>query len=95
MELVSTVEAPGCLAVAFRQKGRQVGHLQTPLGDVRPTGRSFDVLSIDILSIEGGLISEIWVVADELGRLLQLEALALSDEPEDPPAPMDQRTVSQ
>lgn len=47
----------------------------TQLGELAPTGARFDVLSIDVLHVEGGRITAVWVVADDLGRLLQLGAL--------------------
>jgi hypothetical protein len=72
MEVLKTVEAPGHLSVVFRQKGCHAGLLRTPLGDLEPAGSSFDAMSIDVLTIDDGLITEIWVVADELSRLVQL-----------------------
>jgi len=74
-DLVDQAEAPGALTVVLRQRGRHVGPLATPVGTVAPTGRRFDVLGIDLLRVAGGRITDIWVVADELGRLLQLDAL--------------------
>lgn len=81
-EVLSSVEAAGRVALVFRFRGRHVGPLPTPLGEVPPTGRVIEVLTIDVLTIEGGLISELWVVSDELSRLLQLDAIRLaSDRP--------------
>ena len=75
IELVDRAEAPGALTVVLRQRGRHVGPLATPVGTVAPAGRRFDVLGIDLLRVAGGRITDTWVVADELGRLLQLDAL--------------------
>lgn len=73
---VARLEAPGGLAVVLRQRGRHAGPLATPAGELAPTGRPFDVLGIDVLGLAGdGRITTIWVVADELGRLVQLGAL--------------------
>ena len=33
------------------------------------------ILVIDVLTIENDLITEVWAMGDELGRLMQLEAL--------------------
>ena len=67
--------ADGGVAVVLRQRGRHVGSLTTPLGTVEPSGRTFDVLGIDVLGLAGdGRVASIWVVADELGRLAQLGA---------------------
>jgi hypothetical protein len=80
-EVLSSVEAPGRAALVFRLRGRHVGPLPTPLGDVPPTGRVVEVLTVDVLTIESDLVSELWVVADELGRLLQLDAVRRASEP--------------
>jgi hypothetical protein len=53
--------------------------LPTPLGDVAPTGRPVDIVTIDVLTLQpDGRVSEIWVLSDQLGLLLGLDALALS-----------------
>jgi ketosteroid isomerase-like protein len=74
-EIVDRVEVGDRLVVAVRHRGRQVGPLTTRLGVVEPTGRSMDVLAIDILTIRNGRVAEVVVVSDELGQLLQLGAL--------------------
>jgi hypothetical protein len=40
-------------------------------------------LTIDVLGITDGLVSQIWVVGDELGRLMQLGAVSLAQPPHD------------
>lgn len=76
-ELLDVVEGPGRVAVAFRLRGRQEGPLPTPLGTVAPTGRVAEQRVVDVLTITDGLITGVWVVADELGTLAQLGAVAL------------------
>jgi hypothetical protein len=78
IEVVDRHQLPGTLAVVLRQRGRHVGPLPTALGTVAPTGRTFDVLGIDVLTVRDERISRIWVVADELGRLAQLHAVTLT-----------------
>jgi SnoaL-like polyketide cyclase len=78
IEVVDRTEMPSTLAVVLRQRGRHVGSLRTPLGTLGPTGRTFEVLGIDVLTIRDERISRIWVVADELSRLAQLEAVTLA-----------------
>lgn len=78
IEVLDRRELPGTLAVVLRQRGRHVGPLATPLGTVEPTGRAFDVIGIDVLTVEHERISRIWVVADEMARLTQLEAVTLA-----------------
>jgi predicted ester cyclase len=76
-EILDVVEGDGGLAVAFRLRGRHVGTLVTPLGPVPPTGRTIEVQVIDVLTISGGLISSVRVVPDDLGTLMQLDAVGL------------------
>jgi hypothetical protein len=78
IELVDQVATADKLAIAFRQTGRHVGPLPTPLGPVSPTGRRIEGLGMDILTLSGGRISQIWVLADELQRLVQLDAVILA-----------------
>jgi len=73
--LVDLVVREGVIAATIRQRGRHVGALTTPLGALAATGARFDVLSIDVLHVEHDRITRVWVIADELGRLLQLGAL--------------------
>jgi hypothetical protein len=74
IDVVEEWAAPEGLAVVMRQRGRHVGPLPGPTGAVEPAGRSFDVLGIDLLAVADDRIEAIWVVADELGRLVQLGA---------------------
>lgn len=76
-EILSIVGDGEELAVAFRVHAKHTGTLSTPLGDVPPSGRDVSVQVIDILTLKGGRIAEIWMVADTFGQLLQLDALRL------------------
>ncbi|MEV6494827.1 ester cyclase [Actinoplanes sp. NPDC051633] len=77
-ELLEEVETPDRLVIGFVMHVRQTGPLTTPLGVLEPTGRSAAVRTIDILAVRDGLITDITVVADELGLLTQLEAVRLT-----------------
>jgi ketosteroid isomerase-like protein len=77
-EVLDLVEAEGKVAVAFRLRGRQIGPMATPLGDLLPTGRIIDLRVIDILTIADGRISDVWMAADELGALAAVGAVALA-----------------
>jgi SnoaL-like polyketide cyclase len=90
VDVVDRIETPGALAVVLRQRGRHVGPLRTPLGTVGRTGRTFEVLGIDVLTVDDERINGIWVVSDELGRLEQLEAVTLAA-PATTPDPPDLR----
>jgi hypothetical protein len=76
--VLDRVEAPGRLVVAFRMLGTHRGPLPTPLGTVPATGGAVDLRVIDILTLTDGRISGIVMVADELGNLHRLGAVALT-----------------
>jgi SnoaL-like polyketide cyclase len=78
IELVDRVETQDRVVIGFRMQGRQVGPLPTPLGTVAPTGRAVATRVTDILTVAGGLVTDIWVVSDDLGTLMQLGAVALT-----------------
>lgn len=73
IEVVDRVAVPGKLTVAFRHRARHTGVWRTPLGDLPPTGRIVTGLGIDVLTLdEDGRVARIWVLADELQRILQV-----------------------
>jgi len=78
LDLIDELHVPGKTVIVFRQKGRHVGPLQTPLGDVAPTGKQVERQVIDVLTIKDGLITDIRVVADDLGLLVDLGAVKLA-----------------
>ena len=78
MDILDTVETPDRVVVAFEMRGRHVGPYASPLGTVAPAGRDIAVRTIDVLTIAGGLVTAIWVVADDLGLLRQLDAARLN-----------------
>ena len=77
-EVLRVVTAPGAVAVAFVMHVRHTGTLETPLGPVPATGRSAAIRTIDILAVRDGVVTDITVVADELGLLHQLGAVAIT-----------------
>ena len=80
-EIIAEIRAGSSVTVVFRMRGRHVGPLATPLGEIAPTGRVVERRIIDVLILdgpdgpEGGLIRELWMATDELDALLQLGAL--------------------
>jgi predicted ester cyclase len=76
--IVDLVEADGKVVIAFRMRGRQVGPLATSLGDIPATGRVMELRAIDILTVTGGRITDVWMVADELGALAAAQAVAFT-----------------
>jgi hypothetical protein len=76
LEIVDRLETATKLTVAFRHRARHTGVWHTPLGDLPPTGRMVSGLGIDVLTITpDDRIAEIWVLADELQRILQVQAV--------------------
>jgi SnoaL-like polyketide cyclase len=78
MHILDAVETPDRVVIAFLMRGRHVGPFQSSLGIVTPTQREIEVPTIDILTVTTGLVSAIWVVADDLGLLRQLGAVKLA-----------------
>jgi len=76
-KVLEVLDGGGKVAVAFQLRGRQIGPLNTAAGVLAPTGRELVIRVIDILTINDGLISEIHMVADELGALVAIDAVAL------------------
>ena len=81
VEIIDEVEAPDRLVVVFWQRGRHVGPLVLPLGEIAPTGRHVEVRTIDVLSISAYRISALQVVPDNVGLAMQLGAAALAQHP--------------
>jgi hypothetical protein len=80
-EILDTVQADGKVAVAFRLRGRQVGPLATSAGQLAPTSRQLTLRVIDILTITDGVVTDVWMVADELGALAAADAVRLVQPP--------------
>ncbi|MGY1731692.1 ester cyclase [Geodermatophilus sp. SYSU D01045] len=76
-QVVAVVEDGDRVVIAFRMGGRQVGPLQTAAGPLPPTGRDVRLRVVDVLTLDGGRIADIWMVADELGALAAVDAVRL------------------
>jgi ketosteroid isomerase-like protein len=77
-EVLDVCDAGDKVAVAFRLGGRQVGPLHTAAGVLEPTGQEITQRVMDILTLTDGRISEITMVADELGALAAVGAVRLA-----------------
>jgi ketosteroid isomerase-like protein len=77
-EVLDVCDAGNKVAVAFRIGGPQVGPMSTAAGVLEPTGREVALRVIDILTLTDGRISEITMVADELGALAAIGAARLA-----------------
>lgn len=78
-EVLEVCAAADKVAVAFRLSGRQTGPLATSAGVLAPTGRVVTLRVIDILTVVGGRITDVVMVADELGALAAIDAVSLAD----------------
>jgi len=78
MQIVDAVETPDRVVIAFLMRGRHVGPFHSALGVVAPTQREIEVRTIDVLALTAGVVSAIWVVADDLGLLRQLGAVTIA-----------------
>src|SRR4051794_40538842 len=76
-EVLEVVEGDGQVAVAFGMGGRQVGTLSTAAGPLAATGQHLQLRVIDVLTLTGGRVSAITMVADELGALASVGAVRL------------------
>ena len=76
-EVLDLVDSDGKVAVAFRLGGRQIGPLPTAAGLVPPSGQLVTMRIIDTLTLNDGRISNVWMVADELGARAAMNAVAL------------------
>ena len=77
-EVLQVLATPSHVVVAFVMHVRHTGPLLTPLGEVPATGREAAARTIDILAVRDDKITDVTVVADELGMLFQLNALRLA-----------------
>jgi hypothetical protein len=73
--LLARSDTPTHSTIVFRMRGKHVGPWLTPLGEIAPTGNVVERQVIDLLRLENGRISEVWMVSDELGALNAIGAL--------------------
>ena len=79
-EVLDVCDAGDKVAVNFRTSGHQDGPLATTAGVLAPTGRDIALRVIDILALADGRISDITLVADELGALAAIGAARLVED---------------
>ncbi|WP_432836647.1 ester cyclase [Dactylosporangium sp. CA-092794] len=77
-ELVHRVETADRLVIGFYLHARHAGAYDTALGRVEATGRPVRIRVNDILTVRDGLITDIWVMSDEVDLLRQLGRLPSS-----------------
>jgi predicted ester cyclase len=69
-EVLDVVAEGSKVAFAFRRTATHVATWPTPLGEVSATGQRLTLMGMDILTIEDGRVTAIWVLADDLAVLL-------------------------
>jgi predicted ester cyclase len=77
-ELQELVTTGDHVAFAFQLSGRHVGPFTTPIGTAPATGRSFNVLAMDVFVVADDRVVRIWAVADQLDLLAQAGAVTLT-----------------
>jgi len=80
-DVLEVVDGGTQVAVAFRLRGVHVGPLSTSAGPVPATGGTVELRVIDVLTLTDGRISDIWMVADELGALVGIGAVRVAAVP--------------
>jgi predicted ester cyclase len=76
-EIFTKSETSERIAIAFVLHAVHTGPLVSALGEIKPTGRPVNLRTLDILTVTGGRISEVWMAADEFGALANLGVLAV------------------
>jgi ketosteroid isomerase-like protein len=79
IEPIEQIESGDRFVLVFFQRGCHAGLFETPLGSLAPTGRTFEIRVIDVLTISDGRISAIEVVPDNLSLMTQLGAVRLAE----------------
>ena len=74
-ELTHQVTEGDQIALRLVQLGTDKGPWDSPLGTIEPTGKRFEIGSIEIFRLAGGKAAEAWLEYDMFGLLQQLGAL--------------------
>jgi len=76
-EVLSRLDQGARTALVLLTRAKHTGTLSTPLGPVAPTGRSIEMQQVELFTLEGGKIRDIWSSSDSLRNLLSLDVVAL------------------
>ncbi|MCX2185041.1 ester cyclase [Streptomyces sp. SKN60] len=66
VDVIRRVDSTDTITVVFFLLGHHTGRMMTPMGEILPTGRRVRVHTIDVLKVENGKITDVWVVSDQL-----------------------------
>jgi SnoaL-like polyketide cyclase len=76
-EVLDRIDSGDRTVLVMRQMGRHTGPLSTQLGTWQPTGVSLERRIIEVITVEGDRLRKVWVTGDDLGRLIQADAVRL------------------
>lgn len=76
-EVLDRIDSGSRTVLVMRQIGRHTGPLPTPLGTWQPTGVSLERRIIEVITVEADRLRRVWVTGDDLGRLIQADAVRL------------------
>lgn len=72
VETTTVIADDNAVAMEFTGRGSQTGPLQTPTGEIPPTGRRVEVPFVQVLKLQSGKITEARLYFDVAGMLQQL-----------------------
>jgi hypothetical protein len=76
-EVLDRIDSGNRTVLVMRQIGRHTGPLSTQLGTWQPTGVSLERRIIEVITVEADRLRKVWVTGDDLGRLIQADAVRL------------------
>jgi hypothetical protein len=76
-EVLDRIDSGNRSVLVMRQMGRHTGPLSTPLGTWQPSGVSLERRIIEVITVEADRLRNVWVTGDDLGRLIQADAVRL------------------
>jgi hypothetical protein len=76
-EVLDRIDSGNRTVLVMRQTGRHTGPLSTPLGTWQPSGVSLERRIIEVLTVEADRLRSVWAAGDDLGRLIQADAVRL------------------
>ena len=76
-EVLDRIDSGNRSVLVMRQMGRHTGPLSTQLGIWQPTGVSLERRIIEVITVDADRLRKVWVTGDDLGRLIQADAVRL------------------
>ena len=76
-EVLDRIDSGNRTVLVMRQIGRHTAPFSTQLGTWQPTGVSLERRIIEVITVEADRLRKVWVTGDDLGRLIQADAVRL------------------